>query len=284
MSIQAVAWAISQHIGSPTGKVLLMCLANYANEHGECWPSQKTISKEAELGERATRDWLKKLEQAGFIERHRRNRSDGSRTSDFIILNLNKRADSKPKTLTADNAARPNQAASGSTPNGTSCRSKRQEVPDIEPSVKPSKEPSTGAQAHGRNGFDIFWEEWPAKDRPKKRQAAQWSFERLSQADQTNAVKHARDFRRLSQARDDVALMIPYLKQRLFAELVDAPEINTDGKFIFTPERAEWSAWMNYLKSEYSEEAVLSIEKRGQFLDCRRWTPRTSTGASRFAS
>ena len=43
MSIQAVAWAISQRVGSPTGKVLLMCLANYVNEKGECWPSQKTV-------------------------------------------------------------------------------------------------------------------------------------------------------------------------------------------------------------------------------------------------
>ena len=171
MSIQAVAWAISQRVGSPTGKVLLMCLANYANEHGECWPSQKTISKEAELGERATRDWLKKLEQAGFIERHRRNRNDGSRTSDFIILNLTKRVDSTSKNLTADNAARPNQAASGSRPNGISHRPKRHEVPDIEPSLKPSIEPSTGAQALGGNGFNSFWEEWPAKDRPRTRQA-----------------------------------------------------------------------------------------------------------------
>ena len=77
MSIQAVAWAIRQRVGSPTGKVLLMCLANYADENGECWPSQTTISNEAELGERATRDWLKTLEESGFIERRRRNRADG---------------------------------------------------------------------------------------------------------------------------------------------------------------------------------------------------------------
>ena len=284
MSIQAVAWAISQRVGSPTGKVLLMCLANYANEHGECWPSQKTISKEAELGERATRDWLKKLEQAGFIERHRRNRNDGSRTSDFIIMNLNKRVDTVPETLTADNAARPNQAASGSQPNGTSRRPKRHAMPDIEPSVKPSEEPSTGARTLGRSGFDLFWEEWPAKDRPRKRQAAKWSFERLSNGDQTNAVKHARDFRRLSQARDDVALMIPYLKDRSFKELVGAPEINADGKFIFTPNRAEWSAWIDYLKLEYSEEASSRIEQLGKFIDARRWPPKPISEVSKLAS
>lgn len=284
MSIQAVAWAISQRVGSPTGKVLLMCLANYANEHGECWPSQKTISKEAELGERATRDWLKKLEQAGFIERHRRNRNDGSRTSDLIILNLSKKIDTAPETLTADNAARPNQAAAGSQPNGTSHHPKRHEMPDIEPSVKPSKEPSTGAQAHGGNGFNLFWEEWPSKDRPRKRQAARWSFERLSHDDQAKAVKYAKDFRRLSKAREDVALMIPYLKDSSFQELVDAPELNVDGKFVFTPERAEWSSWIDYLKLEYSAEASGRIEKLGKFIDARRWPPKPSSETSRLAS
>lgn len=284
MSIQAVAWAISQRVGSPTGKVLLMCLANYANEHGECWPSQKTISQEAELGERATRDWLKKLEQAGFIERHRRNRSDGSRTSDFIILNLSKRADSEPEHLTAEYAVRPNQAASGSKPNGISCRPKRHDVPDIEPSVKPSEEPSTGAQAHGGNGFDMFWEEWPRKERPKKRQAAKWSFDRLSRQDQTLATKYARDFRKLSKAREDAVLMIPYLKQRLFEELVDAPEINIDGKFVFTPTCPEWPAWIDYLKIKYNVEASSRIQQLGKFIDVRRWPPKPNSDQLGLAS
>ena len=284
MSIQAVAWAISQRVGSPTGKVLLMCLANYANEHGECWPSQKTISREAELGERATRDWLKKLEDNGFIERRRRNRNDGSRTSDFIILNLTKRTDSTEKSLPAEYATRPIQAASGSKPTGTSRRLGRHDVPDIEPSLKPSIEPSTGARMLGGNGFDMFWEEWPAKERPKKRQAAKWSFDRLSWEDQTSAIKHAGDFRKLSKAREDAALMIPFLKERLFQELVDAPEINTDGKFVFTPSRPEWPAWINYLKSKYSEDASRRTEEHGKFIDARRWPPELDSNQSRLVS
>ena len=88
MSIQAVSWAMSQRVGSPTGKILLICLADYANEQGECWPSQKTIADNTELSERATRDWLKKLEAKGFISRSRRHRTNGSRTSDLFVLNL----------------------------------------------------------------------------------------------------------------------------------------------------------------------------------------------------
>ena len=284
MSIQAVAWAISQRVGSPTGKVLLVCLANYANERGECWPSQRTISQEAELGERATRDWLKKLEEEGFIERHRRNRSDGSRTSDLIILHLSKQANPDEETLPADFAARPNLPASGSKPTGISCRLGRHDVPGIEPSLKPSIEPSTGARALGGNGFDMFWEEWPAKERPKKRQAAKWSFDRLSFGDQASAIKHAGNFRKLSKTREDAALMIPYLKERLFEEIEDAPQINADGLFVITPERPEWIKWLEWLETKHSSDARDNISKLGFFKVTQRWPSKSQPNESRLAS
>ena len=188
MSIQAVAWAISQRVGSPTGKVLLMCLANYANESGECWPSQKTISREAELSERSTRDWLQKLEVQGFITRSRRHRSDGSRTSDFVVLNLARPQNSDEKSLAAESAVRPDQAANGSKPSGSSRRPYRQELPPIEPSSKPSVEPSSGARERGEEGFKKLWDDWPSEDRPEKRASAKWAYDRLSAEDKAKAV------------------------------------------------------------------------------------------------
>lgn len=273
MSIQAVAWAISQRVGSPTGKVLLMCLANYANENGECWPSQKTISQEAELGERATRDWLKRLEENGFIERRRRNRSDGSRTSDFIVLNLSKQSKSDEEIQPAKSAGRQNQAASSSKPTGNSCRLERREVPGIEPSLNPSKEPSTGAGGFKYDKFEELWNAWPAKHRPDKRIAAQHSFDRLSPIDQKLALKFANSFLRLCKANDAAALMIPYLKNREFSELVDGPEVNSDGKFVFTPERQEWSAWIEFFKIKYSVKVSEHYEALGRIVGTDRWPP-----------
>lgn len=86
MSIQAVAWAIDQKTGSSAGKVVLICLANYADEDGKCWPSQATIAAETELSERSVREWLQKLEEAGFVSREPRRRDDGYRASDLIRL------------------------------------------------------------------------------------------------------------------------------------------------------------------------------------------------------
>lgn len=88
MSIQAVAWAIDQKTGSPAGKVVLLCVANYADENGECWPSQETIAAETELSERSVREWLQKLEEIGLLTRTPRRREDGYRASDLIRLSF----------------------------------------------------------------------------------------------------------------------------------------------------------------------------------------------------
>ncbi|WP_182417274.1 helix-turn-helix domain-containing protein [Bartonella sp. HY038] len=68
--------------------MVLICLANFSNEFGECWPSQATIAQETELCVRTVRDWLKKLEERGLISRLRRHRCNGSRTSDMFQLNI----------------------------------------------------------------------------------------------------------------------------------------------------------------------------------------------------
>ena len=44
MSVQAITWALDYSAGSVTEKVILLVLANYANEFGVSWPSQKTLA------------------------------------------------------------------------------------------------------------------------------------------------------------------------------------------------------------------------------------------------
>ena len=40
MSGKVVGWAMEQITGSPTAKLVLIKLADNANEHGICWPSK----------------------------------------------------------------------------------------------------------------------------------------------------------------------------------------------------------------------------------------------------
>jgi hypothetical protein len=44
MSVQAISWAMDHRVHSVTEKVILLVLANYANEYGISWPSQRTLA------------------------------------------------------------------------------------------------------------------------------------------------------------------------------------------------------------------------------------------------
>lgn len=71
MSIQLVGQVIDLRDSGmkPPVKLVLLLLANRADEHGECWPTQKRLALEANMSERSIRDHLKALEDAGYIDR-----------------------------------------------------------------------------------------------------------------------------------------------------------------------------------------------------------------------
>jgi hypothetical protein len=77
MTWQATAWALKQRTGSPSAKVVILVLANYANEFGICWPSQKTLAFGTEQSEDSVQRRLRDLEKLGLIRKRKRKRKDG---------------------------------------------------------------------------------------------------------------------------------------------------------------------------------------------------------------
>lgn len=86
MSVQAIGWALAQTVGSSSAKSVLVAIANYADENGQCWPSQGRIASDTELTDRSVRTAMALLEENGFINRAERRRPDGSRATDTISL------------------------------------------------------------------------------------------------------------------------------------------------------------------------------------------------------
>jgi len=68
MSIKAINWAIMQEGLSPSPKLVLIVLANRANEQFKAWPSIETICRESGLSNRTARRALCELEKASLIE------------------------------------------------------------------------------------------------------------------------------------------------------------------------------------------------------------------------
>lgn len=76
MSWQALDWAAKQKTGSPHAKLLLLLLANRADENGICWPSQLSLAEQAEQSDDTVQRHLKSLE-GRFILRARARRTAG---------------------------------------------------------------------------------------------------------------------------------------------------------------------------------------------------------------
>jgi hypothetical protein len=76
MSWQALNWAAEQNTGSPHSKLLLLLLANRADENGICWPLQISLADQAEQSDDTVQRHLKSME-GRFIARARTKRTKG---------------------------------------------------------------------------------------------------------------------------------------------------------------------------------------------------------------
>lgn len=177
MSITAVAWAIKLTVGSPSLKATLIAIANYADESGRSWPSQKRLAADTELSARTIRTSLFELEQKGIITRTERVRDDGSRASDMIKLN---RQWGETVAGGTETIAGGEEIVSGGT---------RQELPgegatvaglyepSLEPSVGTVKEKDIRAVAKAtRTSFDDFWKLYPKRKGANPRHPAESKF------------------------------------------------------------------------------------------------------------
>ena len=92
MSVKALSWAFDQPIGG-NEKVVLLVLADFADEKGRAYPGQATIATKAHIVEKTVGRVIRKLEEGGYLRREERRRPDGSRTSDLYHLAVNGQTD-----------------------------------------------------------------------------------------------------------------------------------------------------------------------------------------------
>jgi len=67
MSIQGLNWCIKQKTDTPTTKLVLFILSNYADENGSCYPSEKKLGELVGVSDRQIRRCLTYLIKNGFI-------------------------------------------------------------------------------------------------------------------------------------------------------------------------------------------------------------------------
>lgn len=154
MSWQATAWVSTVEAGGASGKLLLYALANYADEHGVCYPGDERLMRDTELSERAIRDWKRKLAEAGLMAIERRRVKGGTFDVDVIRLAM------EPGEPPANSAGGEDAATTGkSRPNHrqmTPPPPANGAVPPTPPyKAEPSKEPPEEPEREGARGNSI---------------------------------------------------------------------------------------------------------------------------------
>jgi hypothetical protein len=88
MSFDAIRWANDQQ--APTyPKMILMVLANKANDKGCCWPSMAFLARESGMSRRHVIRSIGKLVELGLIEREHRFK-DNQKSSNMYTLKMAK--------------------------------------------------------------------------------------------------------------------------------------------------------------------------------------------------
>jgi hypothetical protein len=149
VSIEAMVWAKRTQTGSPTRRIVLYVLADYADEAGTCWPSQRTIADQTELNERTVRRALGELEEVGLIRRIQRARPNGSRTTDRIELALERPPDREPAPAPDRGTGGPRTEEPGAPDTAPGPE------PTSEPSVEPTETPGPASPEPGATLFEI---------------------------------------------------------------------------------------------------------------------------------
>ena len=89
MSVEALSWAFQQDVTPAAKKLVLIALANRADEDGFCYPGYKRLSSQCSMARSTVILHVKALEEQGLITIYSQTRENGSDTSNLYKLSLN---------------------------------------------------------------------------------------------------------------------------------------------------------------------------------------------------
>ena len=120
--------AMQTKVGNPLRKLVLIKLADNANDHGECWPSYQHIADQCEVSRRSVISHIKALESSGLLVKQFRTGTHKPNASNLYTLNLDG----------ANNAPSAAPAPAGESPAPSSGESP---APRTSHSIEPVNEP-----------------------------------------------------------------------------------------------------------------------------------------------
>lgn len=85
MSMNLMAKAMSIKVGNPLRKLVLIKLADNANDEGECWPSYQHIADQCEVSRSTVKSHIRALEDMGLLKREFRRKGELNQSNVFYL-------------------------------------------------------------------------------------------------------------------------------------------------------------------------------------------------------
>ena len=160
MSVQAISAAFAVQGVTPSEKLVLLALANYADAEGRCWPSQSRLARDTGLTDRQIRRVFVSLMTAGLMSKQERRRPDGYRASDVITLTIS--PDTMSGSVEPHRTFQPDLTGHLSPISPDTMSGPTTLEPSENHQIEPSVERTLMRAAH-TDGFERFWSAYPSK-------------------------------------------------------------------------------------------------------------------------
>ena len=277
MSHEATNWAVKVKGLRPIAKIILWHLADCHNPIQGCFPTQDYLADMAEVSRASVNRILAELEQAGIIRRELRLDPETKRRlptkyalafeKDFEPLDVESHVTGRDmensvepclkneQTHVSKSAVSMSHSSETLTSNRTSKGTGKTPLP---PEI-------------GGLGFADLWKIWPDAHRGRQ-DNAQGAWNQLSKSNRKAAIELADTvITSLIRRKRRIPALVAYLRKQMFAEFIDAPEIDTDGYFVIKPGIAEWSEWLGWARRTHGPAGVDRVVKQGYLRTKTRW-------------
>jgi hypothetical protein len=246
MSWQALGWATKCRVGDDGEKLLLIMLANYANEDGESWYSQERLSFDTEVSVRTLRRRINGLVEKGFIEIVPRRSADGTKATSLVRLVASPAAKTVHESEKSPDTSGQNELTSGQNGGGTS----GQQVAAQESSVNHQKESSVKSPRKPKKALAYteeferdVWQLYPMRNGTSKSSAfKKWCA--LSPEEQKLVKYTIPIYARMKDRESFTHHLEFYISRRIFETVTTV----TPGTAAAAPAQIDRETWENLAK------------------------------------
>ena len=192
MSMELMVKAMKTKVGNPLRKLVLLKLADNANDQGECWPSYSYIAEQCEISRRSVMDHVKKLEAAGLLRREYRKGIKGN-SSNVFHLNFDEKSGlgGESAALGSESVALPPSESPALPSESAALPPSESPAPRISHSFEPVNEPLKDVVTTSKKSAldfslwpdlpsDQVFKDWLAVRKQKKAKLTQTAVNRLA--------------------------------------------------------------------------------------------------------